>query len=131
MIPNKAPLKKIFSLPVASGSIPSEISIREATLPRIITLPLVGGYTPDIALKKVLLPAPLGPIIPNLSPFFNSKFKKRDEVLKEVNKLRRTSQGNLSKLQANDPSLHNRTWMSGFFVLIAWIYPHRASRAGG
>ena len=35
---------------------------------------------------------------PTTIDFFNSKFTKRDEVLKEVNKLRRTSQGNYEAL---------------------------------
>ena len=40
--PNRAPLRKIFSIPVASESIPREISIREPMLPEILAAPKVG-----------------------------------------------------------------------------------------
>ena len=40
------------------------------SLPSIITLPSLGFKTPAIALKRVVFPAPLGPISPVMDPFF-------------------------------------------------------------
>ena len=43
--------------------------------PHTLTLPLVLVTVPPNILKKVVLPAPLGPSNPNTSPCFTSKLK--------------------------------------------------------
>ena len=62
----------MFSKPVNSELNPAPSSIMGATLPRTITLPLVGGRTRAMIFISVDLPAPLGPIMPNTSPFWTS-----------------------------------------------------------
>ena len=49
------------------------ISKIDAIFPFISILPLVGGVTSAKTFKRVDLPAPLGPIIPIISPLLISK----------------------------------------------------------
>ena len=65
-----APYKYILSFPVSSGCRPAPISIRGPILPLVLTFPLVGLVTLARIFKTVDLPAPLGPIIPSISPCF-------------------------------------------------------------
>ncbi len=46
---------------------------RPSGAPSKITVPELGRYTPVIALKQVVFPAPLGPISPRISPRRMSK----------------------------------------------------------
>ena len=41
-------------------------------LPRKLTRPLVGSYTPVMQLKAVVFPAPLGPMSATISPWSTS-----------------------------------------------------------
>lgn len=69
--PKIAPLRKIFSFAVNSGSNPAPTSINGATFPFTSTLPAEGFKTPANIFNNVLFPAPLKPIIPNISPFLH------------------------------------------------------------
>ena len=48
--------------------------------PSNTTVPEVGRYTPVMALKQVVLPAPLGPIRPRISPRRMAKFTESSAV---------------------------------------------------
>ena len=73
--PKIAPFKKIFSLPVKSGSNPAPNSINGAIAPLTETFPMVGSRTPAIIFSNVLFPEPLEPIRAKESPL---------EILKEI-----------------------------------------------
>ena len=67
------PFKKIFSLAVKSMSNPEPSSIKGDIFPWTSILPSVCFIIPEITFNNVLLPAPLYPTIPSISPSFNSK----------------------------------------------------------
>src|SRR2546429_993706 len=58
----------MFWRPVRSPTNPAPTSINGATLPRIATLPRVGCVTCASIFSRVLLPAPLRPMMPTTSP---------------------------------------------------------------
>src|SRR3954467_3422413 len=58
----------MFSRPVSSGWNPTPTEISGATRPRTETRPSVGAVTPASMRSKVLLPEPLRPITPTVSP---------------------------------------------------------------
>lgn len=62
----------MFSSPVASGSMPSAISVKDEIWPEISKAPF-NPQTPDRTRKSVVLPAPLWPMSPNRSPSFSSR----------------------------------------------------------
>ena len=66
--PSRAPLKKMFSVPVSSPSKPVPSSIKGAIDPRITAQPDVGVMIPAATRRSVDLPAPFEPITPNVSP---------------------------------------------------------------
>src|ERR1017187_3120197 len=72
-IPRIAPLRKIFSRPVSSGRKPVPTSSRLAIRARTTTHPSVGSVIREMIFSKVLLPAPLRPMIPITSPWATSK----------------------------------------------------------
>ncbi len=63
-----AELIYIFSLPVRSGWNPAPNSKSADTLPSMLIFPEFGWIIFEISFKRVLLPEPLGPIIPKVSP---------------------------------------------------------------
>ena len=67
-MPRMAPLRWMFSRPVSSGWKPVPTSSRLPPRPLILTWPLVGAVMRDRILSRVLLPAPLRPMRPRISP---------------------------------------------------------------
>ena len=65
--PSFLPLYRFFILPCGWFS--------TITSPFNATAPFVGAYTPVITLKAVVLPAPLGPMRPMISPLFTSRLR--------------------------------------------------------
>ena len=63
-----APLRKTFSRPVSSGWNPVPTSSSAPTRPRRRASPSVGGVIRERIFRSVLLPAPLCPMTPNISP---------------------------------------------------------------
>ena len=72
-MPRMAPLRKTFSRPVSSGWKPVPTSSNEPTRPQISARPSVGSVMRARILSTVLLPAPLRPTIPSVSPGSSSK----------------------------------------------------------
>ena len=70
-------LRKMFSRPVYSGTKPAPSSSSPATLRRTMTRPASASRMRAISFSEVLLPAPLGPMIPNTSPGSTSKLTPR------------------------------------------------------
>src|ERR1700704_1241866 len=64
-------------MPVSSGWKPELISMRAASLPRIVISPAVGVVIPARILRIVVFPAPLCPTMPSASPSFTSKLRLR------------------------------------------------------
>src|SRR3990170_5622686 len=63
----------MFSRPVSSGWKPVPTSRRLARRPRTLTMPSVGSVMRDRILSKVLLPAPLEPMMAKVSPASTSR----------------------------------------------------------
>src|ERR671919_82765 len=74
----------MFSRPVSSKWKPVPTSSREATRPRIARRPALGSVILETIFSSVLLPAPLRPISPTISPRATSKLTS----LRAWNKLR-------------------------------------------
>ena len=72
-----APFRKTFSRPVSSGWKPVPTSSSAPIRPRSLASPSVGGVTFERIFSRVLLPAPLWPMIPNVSPRSTSKLTSR------------------------------------------------------
>ena len=66
--PSNSPLMKTFSRPVNSGLNPAPNSSSADTRPLRETQPVVGGRIPARIWRSVLLPEPLGPTMPRVSP---------------------------------------------------------------
>ena len=67
-IPRIEPLRKILSRPVSSGWKPVPTSSRLPIAPWMSAYPDVGSVMRDRILRNVLLPAPLRPMMPTISP---------------------------------------------------------------
>ena len=72
-MPSTEPLRKMFSRPVSSGWKPEPTSISAASRPSSVMVPLVGAVMRESSLSSVLLPAPLWPMMPSVSPRATSK----------------------------------------------------------
>src|SRR5579863_8795115 len=71
------PCRKIFSRPVSSGWNPEATSSSAAILPRMVISPLVGVVILASNFRMVLLPEPLCPMIPSVSPRLTPKLTSR------------------------------------------------------
>src|SRR5215204_4696786 len=67
-IPKIRPFSITFSRPVNSGLKPEPSPKMAVSRPFTSTVPVVGCKTPEIILSRVLLPAPLRPMIPRVVP---------------------------------------------------------------
>jgi hypothetical protein len=76
-MPSTDPLRNTFSRPDSSGWKPDPTSISAATRPSSVMVPLVGAVMRESSLRIVLLPAPLWPMIPSVSPRATSKLTSR------------------------------------------------------
>ncbi len=72
-IPRMAAFKKMFSRPVRSGWNPAPSSRRLETWPRTSARPVVGTIVRARIERSVVLPEPLGPMIPRISPCSTAK----------------------------------------------------------
>jgi hypothetical protein len=66
--PSSRALRKMLRRPLRSGSNPTPRPRKEATSPATVTVPEVGRVTPERIRSRVLLPAPLRPMMPSDSP---------------------------------------------------------------
>ena len=66
--PRMMPLRKTFSRPEISGWKPAPSSSSAEMRPRRGRVPLVGFVIPAMSFSSVLLPEPLGPMTPSVSP---------------------------------------------------------------
>src|SRR5205809_393890 len=76
-MPSTEPLRKMFSRPVSSGWKPEPTSMSAASRPRSVMVPPVGAVMRESSLRIVLLPAPLWPMMPSVSPRAASKLTSR------------------------------------------------------
>jgi len=67
-MPMIAPESMMFSRPVSSRWKPVPTSSSDPTRPRVTARPAVGGVIRARILSSVVLPAPLRPMIPTVSP---------------------------------------------------------------
>ena len=77
VIPSMDPLRKMFSRPVSSGWNPEPTSTRAERRPLMLISPEVGAVILDKSFSRVLLPAPLFPMMPTDSPSCTSKLTSR------------------------------------------------------
>ena len=76
-MPRRDPLRKMFSRPVSSGWKPDPTSINAARRPLSVIVPDVGAVIRESSFSSVLLPAPLWPMMPSVSPRATSKLTSR------------------------------------------------------
>ncbi len=72
-MPRIRPLSMMFSRPVNSGLNPAPSPDSATRRPLTSTMPVVGCRMPAIMLRRVLLPAPLLPMMPRVVPGSTSK----------------------------------------------------------
>src|SRR5918998_2949443 len=73
-MPRIRPLSIMFSRPVNSALNPAPSAKSATSRPSTSTVPSVGCRMPETMLRRVLLPAPLRPMIPRVVPFSTSRF---------------------------------------------------------